>query len=183
MLGGEKDNPALLRDSDAPMVSNQSTGIESCVVWTSIPIFSWVLPWIGHVGISDSLGTVHDFQGDFTIGRGQMLFGDPKQKWVVPIDRAVLDEAILDTATEFRRVPYSFFCSNCHFFVASCLQRAGLPTPCGCSDWRRGATAKIIWSIALHGRSISVCDFITIWIPPVIFVGLILFFVWLRGSL
>jgi hypothetical protein len=148
-------------------------------VWTSIPIISWACPAIGHVGICDSRGTLYDFQGDGHVGRDCMLFGDPKQKWPLPIAPGRLDEAIAQVTTEFAREPYSFFCSNCHFYVASCLERAGVPPPCCCSDWRTGATAKIISSLILRGRSLSVCDFVTIWLPFLILAGIIIVIVWL----
>jgi hypothetical protein len=106
-----------------------------------------------------------------------MLFGDPKQKWPLPIAPARLDEAIGQVTTEFEREPYNFFCSNCHFYVASCLERAGVAPPCCCSDWRTGATAKIISLLILKGRSLSVCDFVTIWLPFLILVGIIIWLV------
>jgi hypothetical protein len=37
------------------------------VVWAPIPVVSWVVPFLGHVGICDSQGRVWDFQKSQTI--------------------------------------------------------------------------------------------------------------------
>jgi hypothetical protein len=161
-----------------PRKDRNPAGLRSCVVWTQIPLISWAIPAIGHVGICDSTGNLLDFQGPYTVGRNAMLFGNPRQKWDLPIPPDTLDQAIAEVTREFGEVDYNFFCSNCHFYVASCLERAGTPLPCCCSDWRTGATVKIIWSLILKGRSISPCDFLLIWVPFLVVVGVIVLLVW-----
>lgn len=52
-----------------------------CVVWTPIPLLSWLLPMIGHMGICDSNGIIHDFGGSFYISEDSMLFGNPVKYW------------------------------------------------------------------------------------------------------
>ena len=167
-----------LRHSDA---TSGDADLQGCVVWTQIPILSWICPAIGHVGICDSDGIVYDFQGDFTVGRNCMIFGQPLQRWKVPCDREVLDDAIREVRDEFRHVHYSFVCSNCHFYVASVLEHANV-RPIGCfRDWKTGATAKIIMGLIAHGRSRSACSFAVIWIPVVLFYGIIGICVWLAN--
>jgi hypothetical protein len=136
-------------------------------------MISWIIPAIGHVGVCDSSGAVFDFQGDGIIGRGKMLFGSPRQRWRLDIGPAIMDDAIEQITMEFEHRCYSFFCSNCHFYAAAVLEKAGVPPPCCCSNWRTGATTKIIWSLILHGRSLGCCDFLIIWIPFLIVVGII----------
>ncbi len=34
-----------------------------CIVWTPIPVITWFMPFVGHMGICDSAGTIHDFAG------------------------------------------------------------------------------------------------------------------------
>lgn len=144
-----------------------------CVVWTQIPMLTWLIPMFGHVGICDSHGCVRDFQGAFYVGKGNMLFGNPSQKWHLPIDPDTLDNAINEVANEFREVNYDILCSNCHFFVASVLDRARIK-PLGCfKNWSTGATMKVAWSLVLRGRSISICRFLATWIPFIIFYGII----------
>jgi len=147
--------------------------LDSCVVWTSIPVLSWILPFLGHVGICNSKGVVHDFQGDGHIGRGRLLFGAPIQKWELDVDSEVLDRAINEVSNEFRDVPFNMLCSNCHFYVSSVLERAGYPSPL-CCKWSSVATLQLALSLVLNARSLSPSKFLRIWIPTIIFWGIIL---------
>lgn len=45
------------------------------VVWQPFPVLGWILPCIGHMGICDSQGVVHDFQGPYTIVSDNMMLG------------------------------------------------------------------------------------------------------------
>uniref|UniRef100_A0A3P8PPW0 Transmembrane protein 222a n=1 Tax=Astatotilapia calliptera TaxID=8154 RepID=A0A3P8PPW0_ASTCA len=38
-----------------------------CIVWTPIPILTWVLPFIGHMGICTSAGVIRDFAGSYFV--------------------------------------------------------------------------------------------------------------------
>ena len=151
--------------------------LNSCVVWTSIPLLSWLFPCLGHAGICDSKGIVYDFEGSGYIGKGKLLFGDPMQYWRLDVDSELLDNSIKEVSKEFKNQKFNLFCSNCHFYVASILEKLNYPLPnfC-CSNWRNGATIKLAWSLVLHAKSISGCKFLNIWIPFLIFWAIILFF-------
>ena len=41
--------------------------MKSGIVWTPLPLLSWLFPFIGHVGIATSDGMIHDFSGPYTI--------------------------------------------------------------------------------------------------------------------
>ncbi|KAK9841552.1 hypothetical protein WJX74_007777 [Apatococcus lobatus] len=47
------------------------------IVWTPIPVLSWVAPFIGHVGICTSDGIIFDFAGPFFISVDNLAFGHP----------------------------------------------------------------------------------------------------------
>ena len=47
------------------------------VVWTPLPLITWLLPFVGHLGIADSRGVIYDFAGPFTIGVDSFAFGAP----------------------------------------------------------------------------------------------------------
>ncbi len=103
-----------------------------CVVWTPIPVLSWILPMVGHVGICDSQGIIHDFAGSYFISEDSMLFGDPVKYWdLAPYifpriqELQVLhgydahtavrqyDEAVRGTTKYFRAAEqYNFFTNN-----------------------------------------------------------------------
>lgn len=46
-----------------------------CVVWTPLPIVSWLAPFIGHVGICKEDGTILDFSGSNLINVNDFAFG------------------------------------------------------------------------------------------------------------
>lgn len=104
-----------------------------------------------------------------------MIFGDPRQKWKIPIDPVRWDSAIADVTAEFSNVNYNLLCSNCHFFAASVLDRVGYEviTPFS-GKWVNGATVKIIWGLICHGRSLSIKDVVIIWLPFLILVCLVI---------
>jgi hypothetical protein len=35
-----------------------------CLVWTPIPLLTWIFPFIGHMGIATSQGIIRDFAGE-----------------------------------------------------------------------------------------------------------------------
>jgi hypothetical protein len=150
--------------------------IAKSVVWTPIPVLSWLCPAIGHVGVTDSRGVTYDFQGPYTIGRGKMIFGNPRQCWHVVVDDELWDKAITDVSQEFGNINYNLLCSNCHYFAASVLDRIGYGIiPPFCGSWANGATVKIIWGLILHGKSRSIMDVIIIWLPFLLFVTFLVF--------
>lgn len=148
--------------------------LSKCVVWTTLPVLSQICPALGHVGICDSNGVVYDFQGTGHVGRGKMLFADPKEKWELDIDAEVLDNALAETANEFRNQTYDMCCSNCHFFVAKVLENAGYQQPCCfCGKWSTCATAKVAVQLVIHGRYLGCCPFLSTYIPFLIVYGII----------
>lgn len=38
-----------------------------CIVWTPIPVLTWILPIVGHMGITTSSGVIRDFGGPYTV--------------------------------------------------------------------------------------------------------------------
>ena len=40
---------------------------KNCIVWASIPVVTWILPFVGHSGIADSKGIIHEFAGSYNI--------------------------------------------------------------------------------------------------------------------
>ena len=155
-----------------------------CVVWTQMPLLTWIFPALGHVGVCDSRGVVYDFQGTFFVGRGDMLFGLPRQRWRLDVSGDQMDSAIREVSREFGSVGYNILCSNCHLFVASVLDRLNVKTPCGCcAKWTKGATAKVAWAMVIKGRSLSVPDFLLTWVPFLLFYGIIILIIVLFLSL
>merc|ERR1712019_290084 len=52
-----------------------------CIVWTPLPLISWILPFIGHLGIAYSNGVIRDFAGPYHVSEDDMAFGKPTRLW------------------------------------------------------------------------------------------------------
>ncbi|GMP27289.1 hypothetical protein CsSME_00003345 [Camellia sinensis var. sinensis] len=55
-----------------------------CIVWTPLPVISWLIPFIGHMGICREDGVILDFAGpnfvcvdNFTFGAVALLHSFP----------------------------------------------------------------------------------------------------------
>lgn len=73
--------------------------IPFAVVWTSLPLISWLFPFIGHVGITTSQGIVTDFAGPYHVTVGSMMCGPPRRVWRLDIaDATSYDEAVYASA-------------------------------------------------------------------------------------
>ena len=63
-----------------------------CVVWSPLPIISWLVPFLGHLGICTEDGVILDFAGSFFVSVDAFTFGatsryvrlDPEQVRVCP---------------------------------------------------------------------------------------------------
>ncbi|KAG8345960.1 hypothetical protein TRVL_03204 [Trypanosoma vivax] len=155
-----------------------------CVVWCPIPLISWVLPFVGHVGICDSKGRIHDFEGSHCIGVDTMLFGNPVKYWdvsalCIPSMRLQNGEVALKEATDFDAVlnqvtthfrktqQYNFFTNNCHSFVASVLQgNRAVPGRAWNMFW-------VMWGVLAHGRYVSLGRLLRAHLPFAIIITLL----------
>jgi len=58
------------------------------ILWSPIPLITWVLPFVGHLGIADSRGVASDFQAPYQVGdSGRMLFGNPTRALRIDLDK------------------------------------------------------------------------------------------------
>lgn len=53
------------------------------IVWGSLPCLTWLCPLIGHMGITDSKGNIHDFAGPYTIGVDDFMTGPVMKYWQI----------------------------------------------------------------------------------------------------
>ncbi|KAL7607605.1 hypothetical protein Lser_V15G19625 [Lactuca serriola] len=122
-----------------------------CIVWTPLPVVSWLLPFVGHVGIGREDGVIVDFAGpnfvsvdNFTFGGVSRYIQITKEKSPIPITRHpsttyrteeefklvelgrnqyTWDESLKKTTQEYQKQIYSILTCNCHSFVANHLNR------------------------------------------------------------
>ncbi|XP_022193285.2 transmembrane protein 222 [Nilaparvata lugens] len=97
-----------------------------CVVWTPLPVLSWLFPFIGHMGICTSSGVIRDFAGPYTVTEDNMAFGIPVKYWRLDVTKvnggaAAWDRAISDAADVYKTRMHNLICDNCHSMVAMAL--------------------------------------------------------------
>ena len=84
----EEIKQSLMIVSDAK-IDPTNNRFPCCIVWTPLPIVSWLLPFIGHTGICDAEGVIYDFAGDYTVSRDDFAFGKVHKyfKLDIPVER------------------------------------------------------------------------------------------------
>ncbi|PAA51801.1 hypothetical protein BOX15_Mlig017626g2 [Macrostomum lignano] len=138
-----------------------------CIVWTPIPILSWLIPLIGHMGICTSAGVVRDFAGPYTIGEDEMAFGWPTKLWqlspaLVQTDSnaAALDwdSAVNGACDVYRGRMHNLLCDNCHSHAALALN---LMHYNNCRSWNM---VKLFFVFTLHSRYVSWASLVQTWL-------------------
>ena len=102
------------------------------IVWSPLPVLSWFLPFIGHMGICDSRGVIYDFAGPYTIGEDDFAFGAPTR--YLTLDPAKIrsgtqddnpivswNQCVARGSKDYSKRMHNLFCDNCHSHVARCL--------------------------------------------------------------
>lgn len=94
------------------------------IVWTPLPIITWFIPIIGHTGIADSDGVIHDFGGSYYIAVDNFTFGRPTK--FVKLDPNKVrnldwNDAIKTSANKFCQQQHNIITNNCHTHVADTL--------------------------------------------------------------
>lgn len=140
------------------------------IVWSPIPLLTWILPFVGHMGICNSEGKIFDFAGPYTIGVDQMAFGCPTRYLLLKPRKAVAkswDEALAGGCAIYSERVHNLCCDNCHSHVARCL-----------NDMEYGGTRS--WNMITLCFWVFFCAPYTnwggclrSWLPFLIFVGVI----------
>ncbi|KAG5501440.1 hypothetical protein JKF63_03253 [Porcisia hertigi] len=181
-----------------PVIDSARAQYPFCIVWSPIPILSWFLPFVGHVGVCDSHGHIYDFQGSYRIGQDRMLFGNPVKYWdlsryyipsfytpnlydsaergeAVRREVAAYDKAVASTVTHFQQCEtYNFFTNNCHALAAASMNQQ-------CLKKRKMGTVSIAIGMMLHGRYISLGHFMKAHLPFILLIAVV--FILLLGFL
>jgi transmembrane protein 222 len=132
------------------------------IVWSPLPIITWIIPFVGHTGICDSHGIASDFQGPYYVGDvGRMAFGAPTRALLIINSGQVAAEewdAAIRTANDvYRGRMHNICCDNCHSHVAYALNSMGAQAY-GITKWDMVKIAMLMffrgrflsWSAILH---------------------------------
>ena len=147
------------------------------IVWSPLPPITWLLPFIGHMGIADSRGVIYDFAGPYHIGEDCMAFGAPTR--YVQLDPALCkaeewDRALLQGCEVYSKRLHNICCDNCHSHVAHCLNVGRYD---GRSRWNMVMLAAWVF---FRGKHIGVSGVLRTWLP--FFIALLLWYSFSPGS-
>ncbi|KAL7607784.1 hypothetical protein Lser_V15G12379 [Lactuca serriola] len=178
-----------------------------CIVWTPLPVVSWLLPFVGHIGIGREDGVILDFAGpnfvcvdNFTFGAVTRYIQISKDKCSITSHPATMyrseeeyklvesgrnqhehtwDDFLRKSTQEYQHHAYNILTCNCHSFVANNLNRLEFQG----GGWN---VVNVAIMILMKGKWVSVKSMIQSYLPFVIifFVGIIfggVSFVWFLG--
>ncbi|KAF3324417.1 Protein RTE1 [Carex littledalei] len=147
-----------------------------CVVWTPLPFITWLVPFIGHLGICREDGVILDFAGPYFVSVDNFAFGavtryiqisgDECYKLIDPQGDMKWDEALRKGIQEYQNRSYNLFTCNCHSFVANNLNRLFYN---GHDKWNVVSLATIMF---LRGKFVNKRAMVKSFLPFFVVVGL-----------
>ncbi|XP_076291552.1 transmembrane protein 222 [Lasioglossum baleicum] len=135
-----------------------------CIVWTPLPILTYFLPFIGHMGIATSTGVIRDFAGPYHVSEDNMAFGKPTKYWQLNHVKAKggargWDAGVAEASEIYKSRMHNLCCDNCHSHVAMALNLMSFNNS---NDWNM---VKLAFLMLLHGKYTSFPAFLKTWMP------------------
>lgn len=137
------------------------------IVWSPIPVLTWLLPFVGHLGIATSDGVVHDFAGPCYVHthRRRTAFGAvTKYVRVAPADlvlpggdaspESAWNRSVGRADKVFETRIHNLITCNCHDHVASVLNELRY------LNYTRWNTLSLVALLVARGRFVSVRRFV-----------------------
>ena len=147
-------------------INPQKNRYPYCIVWTPIPFLTYLIPSIGHTGIANSEGIIHDFAASFYISIDEMSFGKPTKYFQLDLDereKYEYDKAIEKGDLKYNHEMHNLFWNNCHSHVAYILNLIKYK---GKDNY---TMVDIWWMLILKGKYISLLAFIKTYLGFFIF--------------
>eukprot|EP00164_Ancoracysta_twista_P008942 GFYU01013083.1.p1 GENE.GFYU01013083.1~~GFYU01013083.1.p1 ORF type:complete len:210 (-),score=28.82 GFYU01013083.1:412-1041(-) len=135
-----------------------------CVVSTPLPCITWFLPFVVHMGITDSQGVIHDFGGPYFVSVDNMTFSkvtryyrlDPKK-----IPGATMEEkekewdrCVYAGSDVFRKRMHNICCNNCHHHTAYCMNMVKYDNRNSWTQWELGARMFLLGTFVSPSRAL-----------------------------
>lgn len=166
---------ASLSLDDSNMENRMSVNIDRdrypyCIVWTPIPLLTWLFPFIGHMGISYSSGVIRDFAGPYYVSEDDMAFGRPTrylQLNPMKVNTGDWDQAVSDASDEYKTRMHNLCCDNCHSHAAMALNLMAYD---GKTNWNMIILA---FKTFVFGKYVNVYGFVKTWLPFTILLSII----------
>ena len=132
---------------DTPTVDLANNRFPSSIVWGPLGPLTCCCPVVGHMGIADSQGRIHDFAGPHCIGVDDFMVGCVWRYAVVPNSEDDIWDASIDKAdSHYNQQMHNICCNNCHHHAAMALEESGRP------QWGCGGLLSVWLYCCLHGR-------------------------------
>ncbi|KAK0174856.1 hypothetical protein PV327_010577 [Microctonus hyperodae] len=147
-----------------------------CIVWTPIPLLTYLFPCIGHMGIAMSNGIIRDFAGPYHVSENNMAFGEPTKYWQLDYSRARggiagWDSAVAEASVVYNTRMHNLCCDNCHSHVAMALNLMHYDNS---SNWNM---VKLAFFMLIHGKYVSFWGFIKTWLAFFTIVAIIVTYI------
>lgn len=143
-----------------------------CIVWTPIPLLTWLFPFIGHMGIGTSEGVIRDFAGPYYVSEGNMAFGEPTRYLKLQPHNAEngamgWDAGVREASDIYGKRMHNLCCDNCHSHVATALEWMHYNN----TTWNM---IKLAGWMFVFGRYVNMCGFFKTWLPFFVMMTVIL---------
>lgn len=115
---------SMFETSASPSIDPDQDLFPHCLVWSPLPVLTWFLPFVGHMGIATMDGVMWDFAGPYSIGRHKLAFGPPTRyiQLQIPRGREIeYDEAVASANATYSHRTHNLLCDNCHSHCALAL--------------------------------------------------------------
>ncbi|XP_037959637.1 transmembrane protein 222 isoform X2 [Teleopsis dalmanni] len=157
-------------NDNIPSINFAEDRFPYCIVWTPIPVLTWLFPMVGHMGICMSNGVIRDFAGPYYVSEDDMGFGRPT-RYIRLHPKNVLggrmewDEAVSKASVLYGTRMHNLFCDNCHSHVATAL--------CGMRYKQSTNWNMIILAFWMFfcGRYVGFMGFVKSWLPTLIVIA------------
>ncbi|KAK4378652.1 hypothetical protein RND71_000514 [Anisodus tanguticus] len=154
----ERDNALQIKNDLGPLDGSDPSKekFPCCLVWTPLPVVSWLAPFVGHVAICREDGTIVEFSGANLIYVGTLSYGDVARYYQLDRQQCCFprtigghtcnksyqhsefgtgvswDDAVHLSARNFEHRSFNLFTCNSHSFAAHFLNRLSYG---GSMDW------------------------------------------------
>lgn len=150
-----------------------------CIVWTPIPLLTWLFPFIGHMGIALSNGVIRDFAGPYVVSEDNMAFGHPTRYLLLDEGKvgggaSEWDESITKASIAYGTRMHNLCWDNCHSHVAMALSLMKY------NNSVRWNMVRLAGWMFIFGRYVGIGGFIKTWLPFVTIVTLTISLIYFR---
>lgn len=93
----ESEHHLMIEKSASPimLIDPRKARFPCCIVWTPIPVISWLIPFIGHIGICREDGVILDFAGPNFVCVDNFAFGAVARYFQINKEKVYLSTTIL----------------------------------------------------------------------------------------